>query len=138
MKRVLTAVLALTTLAAPLAASAKDHGKGHGRGHGYGHDRHDRDHRGARRDYRDGYRDGRRQSYERPYAYVEPRRYQQRYWNRGQVLPYGYRRSVIYDPYRYGLYAPPRGCAWMRVENDVYLTQLSSGLILEVIRDTYY
>jgi Ni/Co efflux regulator RcnB len=45
---------------------------------------------------------------------------------------------VIYDPHRYGLYAPPRGHAWMHVDNDVYLTQLGSGLIVQVLRDSFY
>ena len=154
MKRILTAALALTTLAAPIAAEAKDHGKGRGHAHGhYKHDRHHRDwddrydRRDERRAYRQGYRDGRRADgyYGRPYVYVEPRPYygrpvyhHPRVWYRGQVLPYDYRRTVIYDPYRYGLYAPPRGHAWVHVGNDVYLTQLASGLIIEVLRDSYF
>ena len=150
MKRILTAVLALTALAAPAVANAD--GKGHGRGNKHGHYKHDRgdrdwDDRDERRAYRQGYREGRRyeRGYDqRPYVYVQPRAYygspayQPRVWYRGQVLPHDYRRYVIYDPYRYGLYAPPRGHAWMHVDNDVYLTQLGSGLIVEVLRDSFY
>jgi Ni/Co efflux regulator RcnB len=136
MKRILTALLALTTLAAPVVASADDKGRGHKKGHDK-HERHDRDwddrddRRDERRAYRQGFRDGR--GYDRGYVHVQPR-----YWNRGQYLPQDFRRAVIYDPYRYGLYAPPRGHAWMHVGNDVYLTQLGSGLIVQVLRDSYH
>ena len=140
MKRILTALLALTAAAAPLTASAGDHGRGKGNGH-YKKDRDDR--RDERRAYRQGYREGQRDA--RPYVNVRPRGYAgrpayapPRYWSRGQVLPSGYRGGVIYDPYRYGLYAPPRGHAWMHVGNDVYLTSLASGVIVEVLRDSYY
>jgi Ni/Co efflux regulator RcnB len=76
--------------------------------------------------------------YVQPGHYGRPGYEHRRYWSRGQVLPYDYRRSIIYDPYRYGLYAPPRGHAWMHVGNDVYLTSLATGVILEVLRDSYY
>lgn len=149
MKRFLTAALALTVMsAAPLAAVADDdRGRGHKHGH-YKHGKHNKhdkhardwDDRDERRAYRQGYRDGRRADGgydQRPYVYAHPRAYEARVWRRGQVLPPDYRRSVIYDPYRYGLYAPPRGHAWMHVDNDVYLTQLATGVIIEVLRDSY-
>ena len=58
-------------------------------------------------------------------------------WRRGQVLPPGYRRGVVGDPYRYGLYAAPRGHAWVRVGPDMYLMSKDSGVIREVVRDSY-
>lgn len=70
----------------------------------------------------------------RHYGYGGP----SRYWYRGDYLPSAYwGPSRFLDPYRYGLYAPPRGYAWMHVGNDVYLTALATGLIVEVLRDSY-
>ncbi len=155
MRTLLTAALALTALAAPTtAAFADDDQRGRGRGDDrrYERGRHDYDNRDDRRDerraYRRGYREGHRDDrwndrryYGRPYYaappvyYAPPRRH---VWNRGHYLPRQYHRYVVYDPYRYGLYAPPRGHAWMHVGNDVYLTTLATGLIVEVLRDSYY
>lgn len=58
-------------------------------------------------------------------------------WRRGQVLPPSFRRGVVGDPYRYGLYPAPRGHAWVRVGPDVYLMSKESGVIREVVRDSY-
>lgn len=59
-----------------------------------------------------------------------------RHWRRGQVLPPAYRRGVVRDHYRYGLYRPPRGHAWVRVGEDAYLTG-PRGQIVAVLRDNY-
>lgn len=156
MRKLLTAALAFTALAAPAtAAFADDQGRGRGHGHDerrhYDRGRYDYDNRDDRRDerraYRRGYREGQRDDrwndrryygqprYARPPVYyAQPRRV----WNRGHYLPREYHRYVVYDPYRYGLYAPPRGHAWLHVGNDVYLTALATGLIVEVLRDSYY
>jgi Ni/Co efflux regulator RcnB len=95
MKRILTAVLALTIMgAAPMAAMADDD-RGRGKKHGHHkHGKHERggrdgDDRDERRAYRQGYQDGRRADggyHQRPYVYVEPRGYAP-VWRRATSSP---------------------------------------------------
>ncbi len=33
---------------------------------------------------------------------------------------------------------PPRGCGWVRVNNDVLLNALATGVVLDVVRNLYY
>lgn len=149
MRLILTSTVALAMLA-PFAASASvvttdlsgspalliriddddDDRKGrrHGRHHRDGRDYRD-DQRDERRAYRQGLRDGRREARER-------RQYQPGYredyprYGRGQYLPQEYRSYVVHDYGRYGYPPPPRGCRYVRVGNDTYLTQIATGLIL--------
>jgi len=53
----------------------------------------------------------------------------------GQYLPRNYyvNRTYYVQPTVYGLQAPPPGYEWVRVGNDVYLTQTQTGLISQVI-----
>jgi len=53
----------------------------------------------------------------------------------GQHLPRNYyvNRTYYVQPTVYGLQAPPPGYEWVRVGNDVYLTQTSTGLIANVV-----
>jgi Ni/Co efflux regulator RcnB len=99
---------------------AKHRGKGHGKG-GHDYDNWD-DRRGENRAYREGYYEGRREA-ERDY-----RRY-----SRGQYLPREYRSYVVNDYSAYGYPPPPRGCRYVRVGQDTYLTQIATGLILNAI-----
>jgi Ni/Co efflux regulator RcnB len=130
MKCLLTAAaVALTALTAPTLAfaDADDNGR-----RGRQERKADKDDRKQERNASgERFKDGRRS--ERPYVDVQPRR-----WSRGQVLPSELRRGVVQDPYRYGLYAPPRGHAWIHVGNDVYLTSLANGYVVEVVRDSFY
>ena len=41
-----------------------------------------------------------------------------------------------YSPYR--LYAPPYGYHWVRVGNDVLLTAIATGIVLDVLYDIWY
>jgi len=67
-------------------------------------------------------------SYQRPYGY------QSRQWQPGYTLPSAYRHSrYAVDHRRYGLQAPPRGYEYRRVDNDVVLTAVATGLIGAVI-----
>lgn len=129
--------------------------------------RHDRDHRrdNHRRDDRDGYRADRyrhrgqhaprysthtRQtskhySYSRYRAprYIAPshyrNHYQPRHWQRGHYLPAPYRaRSYVIDHRSYRLPPPPRGYGYVRVDDDAVLVALASGLIADVLFDTFY
>ncbi len=121
----------LTTDPAPLIKvdhKGKHRGKGHGRGrHHFDYD--DRDDRyDERRAYRQGLRDGRREAHG---DYYEPGRHggYPRY-DRGDYLPPHHRSYVINDYDRYGFPPPPRGCRYVQVGQNTYLTQIATGLIL--------
>jgi Ni/Co efflux regulator RcnB len=105
-------------------------------------DRHDY-RRDDRRDYRRDERhydryaafrhhDGRRYDYGR---YVRPSGYHYRSWGYGQRLPPAYygRRYIVNDYYSYRLGPPPRGYHWVRVDNDVVLAAIASGLVVEAV-----
>ena len=67
-------------------------------------------------------------------AYQRPYGYQYRQWNAGYTLPPAYRHSrYAVDHRRYGLRAPPPGYQYTRVDNDVVLTAVATGLIASVI-----
>jgi Ni/Co efflux regulator RcnB len=99
------------------AGNYGDHGYGRNESRGYDYGR-----------AQQGWRDDRGDRYVRPPAYAV------RVWRRGDWLPSAYRsRSYVVDYPRYPLYAPPRGSQWVRVDNDVVLTALATGLVLDVI-----
>lgn len=157
MKKLLIAALAFTTLATSMPAFAQpnDHrggppqmGRGDRDDHrgppGRGWDRDDRrgdrhDHRGPPRHYRDdGRRDwgGPRYTVER---YNPPPRYQARRWQRGERLPPAYRQGAyVVDYNRYNLAPPPRGYNYVRVDNDVVLAAVATGVITSVIAGLLY
>lgn len=56
-------------------------------------------------------------------------------WRRGAYLPPAYRGERIYAFDRHRLRPPPAGYAWYRVGNDYLLTQMVSGLVVEVVQD---
>ncbi len=118
-------------------------------------DRHDRDHRDwnrhdyrrdhdryDRRDaYRDGYWNGRidQRRYDRG-RYIAPRGYYVRTWRHGDYLPRSYceTRYIVHDYGRYHLHAPPRGHHWVRVNDDVVLAAVTSGLVVSVVNGLFY
>ena len=61
-------------------------------------------------------------------------------YNGGDRLPYGWYASpyVVYDYAPYRLYAPPYGYHWVRVGNDVILTAIATGIVLDVIYNIWY
>jgi Ni/Co efflux regulator RcnB len=73
--------------------------------------------------------------YAPPRRYIAPRGYQSSSrWSAGSRLPSGYYGSSYYvDNTRYGLRAPPRGQRWVRVDHDVYLVSIASGVIASVL-----
>lgn len=151
MKKLLTvtlaAVLASSSMGIATAATAQSRE--------YRQDRHDRrddrqerredrredraDRREDRREYRQDQREyARWQRAERRYnagRYQRPSGYVSRQWAYGQRLPASYRTRayVVHDYSRYGLRAPPRGYQYTRVNNDVVLTAVATGLITAVI-----
>ena len=96
-------------------------------------DRHYRDYRPAYYDnsYRGRFHGG---SYYRPYGY---RTYS---WHRGDRLPVTYYapRYVIRDYGTYHLGYPPRGYHWVRVDNDVILAAITTGIVVQVVSDLFY
>lgn len=66
--------------------------------------------------------------------YQRPSGYQQRHWRHGERLPAAYRgKAYVVDAKRYGLQAAPRGYQYTRVDNDVVLTAIATGVIASVI-----
>lgn len=109
------------------------------------HDRRDdrRDWRHDRRDDRRDWRDDRRRyasyRYRSPYRYVYPRGYRHYNWSVGYYLPAPYYSSHYYVDYGYyRLPPPPRGYRWIRVDNDVYLVAIGSGLIRDILYGLFY
>jgi Ni/Co efflux regulator RcnB len=113
-------------------------------------DRHDRrddrwDRRDERRDDRWDRRDDRREwrhDYRRVRAdpYRPPHGYRAHYWRRGDRLPAShYARPYVIRDYRgCHLNAPPRGHQWVRVNQDVVLAAVATGVVLEVLRNHFY
>jgi Ni/Co efflux regulator RcnB len=99
-------------------------------------------HRHEHRDHRDWNRHdtrdwGRRYHYGR---YVAPRGYYHRSWRHGDHLPSAYYapRYIVHDYYSYRLRPPPRGYYWVRVDNDVLLASIASGLVVSAVYGLFY
>jgi Ni/Co efflux regulator RcnB len=131
----------------------RDHRRDHRQDHRQDRRRdHRNDHRGWDRHRNDWHRhpnywDNRRND-RRDYArhrfhfghYHAPRGYYHRVWHRGDRLPrawYG-NSYVVYDYRPYRLYSPPYGYHWVRVGNDVLLTAIATGIVLDVLYDIWY
>jgi len=120
-----------------------DHGKDRRDFRGdHDRDRHHHDRRYDRRDaYRAGYVNGRvdQRRYDRG-RYVAPRGYYVRSWRHGDRLPRHYyeTRYIVNDYGRYHLHTPPRGHHWVRVNNDVILAAVASGLVVSVVNGLFY
>ncbi|MDE2420632.1 MAG: RcnB family protein [Gammaproteobacteria bacterium] len=101
------------------------------------------DHRGGDRsqwhDNRGGNPNWQGQRYRAPNPYFRPHGYQVRHWRGGDRLPPAYRGRQYYVDYRYyHLNPPPRGYRWVRVDNDVVLAAITTGVILSVVQGLYY
>ena len=73
-------------------------------------------------------------SYYRPYGYAP------HYWRRGERLPVAYYGPsyVIGNYYDCGLRAPPYGYHWVRVDHDVVLAAIATGVVLDVIYNQFW
>lgn len=96
------------------------------------------DHRDERRAYRMGQRDGRGRYYAGEYN--RPMGWQDRSWRRGERLPSSYRSQNYYvsNYGAYGLRAPPRGYRYVRVNNDIVMVAIVSGLISQILSDRLF
>jgi len=92
------------------------------------------DRRDDRRDWRNGH--GRIQAGH----YYYPRGYRPNHWRRGDRLPVAYygRPYVIRDYDRCHLRPPPRGYHWVRVDHDVVLAAIATGIVLDVLYNHFY
>jgi Ni/Co efflux regulator RcnB len=148
MRRILAAALAVTLLTGSVVAEARDHDRDSRhdvRGH-RDHDRHahhrDSDRRVVRHVERDVHRHVDVSRHARFHAghYYRPVGYRAYAWHRGARLPAAYYapRYVIHDYRAYHLYAPPRGHHWVRVDNDVVLAAITTGVVVAVVNNLFY
>lgn len=71
--------------------------------------------------------------------YVYPRGHRHYDWHIGYRLPSAYYARPYYIDYRYyRLPPPPYGYQWVRIDNDVVLVALASGLIADILYDLFY
>lgn len=72
-------------------------------------------------------------------VYVHPPGYRPYRWVSGHYLPRPYYAPVYYVDYRpYRLPPPPHGHHWVRVDRDVLLVALATGLIVDTVYDLFY
>ena len=146
MKRIAVTAIALSLLSASVAM-AKDHRDSHQDRRNwtsqYQHstsrdERSNRDRRNHDYDRRDS-RHGRYDRF-RANEYRRPAGYRDYRWRRGERLPRAYyaRPYVLGNYGHYRLQRPPRGYDWVRVNHDVVLTALATGLVLDVMYDYFW
>jgi Ni/Co efflux regulator RcnB len=106
------------------------------RDHGRRDDRRHADHRYYSDRYYDGHYDGRY----KVVRYYPPKNYRHHRWYRGAYLPAAYYapRYVVHNYSTYRLRPPPRGYHWVRVDNDVILAAIATGLVANVVSDIFY
>jgi Ni/Co efflux regulator RcnB len=134
MKKFLTAAVALSIVASAGLASAQPGQQRPDQHQQQGHDdRHDNDRHDQRGD-NNNYERHATKRYKAPSRYQPPRGYQARQWHRGDKLPASYRgKGYVVDYRHYGLGAPPRGYQYVRVNNDVVLTAIATGVVASVV-----
>lgn len=111
----------------------RDEWRDYGKHHSGRHDKHwdDYDH-----DYRRGHLPGRYDAG----RYIRPRGFYHYAWRRGDRLPAAYcaNRYVVRNYGAYRLRHPPRGYHWIRVDRDVVLTAVASGVIVSVVSGVFH
>lgn len=133
MKRIFAAsALALALVSGVVTSAQADNRDRHERHYDRRDDRHDRG--DWDRDRHNGFRhyDGRR--YDRG-RYVRPSGYYYRSWRYGDHLPHAYygRRYIVNDYYTYRLRQPPYGYHWVRVDHDVVLAAIATGVVVSAV-----
>jgi Ni/Co efflux regulator RcnB len=70
---------------------------------------------------------------------VRPRGWYSYRWGVGHRLPPAWYGPAYYVDYGvYGLAPPPYGYRWVRVDNDVLLVAIATGIIADILSDFYY
>lgn len=76
--------------------------------------------------------------YRAPVRYVYPRGYHHTVWHVGYRMPPPfYARHYHLDHRHYHLPPPPHGHVWVRVDSDVVLVALTTGLVLDVFYNLF-
>lgn len=103
-------------------------------------DRNDRHHDDYGKQNGHAYRDGYLQGRDDAGRYIRPRGYYQHAWRRGERLPGAYfsNRYVVRNYSSYRLHAPPRGYQWVRVDRDVVLSAVTTGVIIGVVSGLFH
>lgn len=72
--------------------------------------------------------------------YYRPYGYRPYVWHSGARLPSAYYapRYVVHDYGAYRLRHPPRGYHWVRVDNDVLLAAIATGVVVQVVNGLFY
>jgi Ni/Co efflux regulator RcnB len=142
MRRVITTVVAAVLVASSGIASAQDHDRDRDRDHGgpppqqerhdQGHDDHDRGGPGPS--------DHGQQHRYRVSAYRQPHGYAPHAWQHGDRLPPTYRTRTYYvnNYSSYGLYRPPSGQRWVRVDGDAVLVAVTTGVVAATVAGLFY
>ncbi|HEY6642527.1 RcnB family protein [Povalibacter sp.] len=73
-------------------------------------------------------------------TYYRPHGYHSHRWHPGARLPVAYYapRYVVYDYPAYRLRPPPYGYHWVRVDNDVVLAAIATGIVLQVVNEVFW
>lgn len=72
-------------------------------------------------------------------AYARPHGYYPYRWASGHYLPRAYYGPSYYVDYRpYRLAPPPYGHRWVRVDGDVFLVAVASGLIADAVYGIFH
>ncbi|MEJ1961898.1 MAG: RcnB family protein [Gammaproteobacteria bacterium] len=97
-------------------------------------DDHGNDGRGAPGMHRDDHND-RDNNHGRYGAYQHPKGYKDHRWARGERLPKAYyaKSYVVVNYQARGWRQPPRGYHWVRVNDDVVLAAIATGVVLDVL-----
>ena len=93
------------------------------------------DSRDDHRDSRDEHRDDQNNNHGRYGEYHHPKGYKDHRWVRGERLPKAYyaRSYVVVNYQERGWRQPPRGYHWVRVNDDVVLAAIATGVVLDVL-----
>jgi Ni/Co efflux regulator RcnB len=147
MKRIVAATaLALALISGVVTTAQADNRDRHDQRYDQRYDRNDRHDRDDRRDW--DRRDSDRHDWDRSHGfrhydgrrfdrgrYMRPSGYYYRSWHYGDYLPRAYygRRYIVNDYYSYRLRPPPRGYHWVRVDGDVVLAAIASGIVVSAV-----
>jgi Ni/Co efflux regulator RcnB len=141
MKKILTAAMALSLLAGAGAASAQPHNDRNNGPAQRADQRNDHGNNNNNNNNSNNNNGGYERRADKRYKanrYQPPRGYQARAWRHGDKLPPAYRgKSYVVDYRTYHLAPPPRGYQYVRVNNDVVLTAIASGVIASVITQLF-
>lgn len=70
--------------------------------------------------------------------YYRPHGYAPRVWRHGDYLPRDYcAPRYIVDYHAYRLSPPPYGYHWVRVDRDIFLTAVTTGLVVSAVYDIF-